>query len=374
MRANKNRRRRLTTASALTLALACVLLAPGCRNGDEKDVVEVVVTEGKGEAGISDPRAIIEAAKVDGELHWYTSAPEGAAEAFLEAFEEKHPYINTHLRRSSTFDIVSQIQHEIEGGDVRADVFHVLDVGAFIDLRRNGELLQYQSHEESAIREDFRQPGYWWAMRVVALGMAYNPERLPADQAPKTWEDLLQPELRGKIGLKDAATAGTAYAEYFLLRQRLGTIFWERMAQQRPRISRSAKEVMAGLESGEILVAGEMAGYAILDAQGKGESVVGIWPKEGVPFTPGPVAILARSPHPNAAKLFIDYALSKEGQERFRELVSAYSARMDVEPLEGQPPLNSLNLLAPTGGWEEYLQKQPALRAEFESLFHPEGE
>ena len=372
MRANNYRR--LTTASALTLALACVLLAPGCRNADEKDVVEVVVTEGKGDAGITDPQAIIEAAKVDGELHWYTSAPEGAAEAFLAAFHAKHPYIRTHLRRSSTFDIVSQIQHEIEGGDVRADVFHVLDVGAFIDLRRSGELLQYQSPEESAIREDFRQPGYWWAMRVVALGMAYNPKRLPADQAPKTWEDLLRPEFGGKIGLKDAATAGTAYAEYFLLRQRLGTIFWERMAEQRPRISRSAKEVMAGLESGDILVAGEMAGYAILAAQERGESIVGIWPKEGVPFTPGPVAILARSPHPNAAKLFIDYALSKEGQERFRELVSAYSARMDVEPLEGQPPLDSLNLLAPTGGWEEYLQKQPALRAEFESLFHPEGE
>jgi len=63
-----------------------------------------------------------------------------------------------------------------------------------------------------------------------------------------------------------------------------------------------------------------------------------------------------------------------EGQELFRDSLMAYSARSDVGPLEGQPALSSLNLLTPTGGWEEYLQKQTVLRSEFEGLFRPGSE
>jgi len=128
---------------------------------------------------------------------------------------------------------------------------------------------------------------------------------------------------------------------------------------------------MYALLDGEILVAGEMAGYAMIGAQREGKPIVGVFPKEGIPFIPGPVGILARAPHPNTARLFVDYALSREGQALFRDLGNAYSARGDVGPLEGQPPLDKLNLRTPTGGWDEYLQKQGALRTEFEKLFRP---
>jgi hypothetical protein len=58
----------------------------------------------------------------------------------------------------------------------------------------------------------------------------------------------------------------------------------------------------------------------------------------------------------------------------FRDLGNAYSARDDVGPLRGQPPLSKLDLRTPTGGWEEYLLKQNPLRTEFEKLFHPSSE
>ncbi len=351
-----------------------VLLLSGCPNNEDQGPVRIVVSDGNGPAGEMDRDAIVKAARVEGELTWYTSAPDKAANAFLEAFKEKYPFIRTHLRRSSTFDTISKINAEIDSGAVRADCVHVLDVGVFIELRQRGELLPYSSPEESFIDEKFREPSYWWAMRLVAIAMAYSSKTMPAGQAPDTWEDLLNPEFAGKIGFKDAATAGTAYAQYFLLREKFGQAFWERMAGQKPEISRSASEVMAALLDGEILVAGEMAGYKIQGAREESQPIVGVWPEEGVPFIPGPVGILARSGHPNAAKLFVDFALSKEGQEQFRDLVRAYSARSDVEPLEGQPPLDSLNLLTPTGGWSDYLQKQEPLRAEFEELFRPGSE
>ncbi len=363
--------RRLAVIVLAAITTAGLLLLAGCPQKNDQGPVRIVVSDDNGPAGEMDRDEIIKAAKVEGELTWYTSAPEKEANAFLDAFKEAYPFIRTHLRRSSTFDTVSKINAEIDSGAVKADCVHVLDVGVFIELRRRGELLPYSSPEEPAIDEKFREAGYWWAMRLVAIAMAYNSETMPGAQAPASWEDLLEPEFKGKIGFKDAATAGTAYAQYFLLREKFGKNFWERMAQQEPTISRSADEVVTELLNGDILVAGEMAGYKIQEAQEKHQPIVGVWPEEGVPFIPGPIAILARSGQPNAAKLFVDFALSKEGQERFRDLVRAYSARSDVGPLEGQPPLDSLNLLTPTGGWPDYLQKQNSLRAEFEELFQP---
>lgn len=360
---------------AFALLIVGALLPGGCPRQDDHRPISVVVSDKSEVSHSLSQEEILRAARdVEKRLDWYTSLPEKEARAFLAAFEAKYPFVRTHLRRASTFDTISRINEEIQSGEVRADVLHVLDVGVFIELRRRGELLRYVSPEETAIDERFRDPGYWWAMRLVAIGMAYNARTLSADRAPRTWEDLLRPDFKGRIGFKDAVTAGTAYAEYFLLRERYGTLFWERIARQKPRISRSAEEVTEALLAGDILVAGEMAGNAILSAQEEGKPIVGVFPKEGVPFIPGPVAIPARAPHPNAARLFIDYSLSKEGQTLFQKLGKAYSARRDVGPLEGQPPLEELHLLTPTGGWEEYLQKQSVLRSEFERLFRPTSE
>jgi iron(III) transport system substrate-binding protein len=364
-----------TTPVALCLlaaVAAATLILSGCPPREETGPVKVVVTEERPGAAQMDRAQILRAAKVEGELVWYTSTPEVAANAILHAFKAKYPFVRTRLARAGTFETIRQTEEGIKTGNVEGDVLHVLDVGIFIDLRRRGELLPYTPEAEASIRDQFAETGYWWAMRLVDIGMAYNRTALSAQRAPKTWEDLLRPEFAGKIGLKDAATAGTAYAEYYLLRERLGTLFWEEIARQHPRIYRSADEVMEALLRGEILVAGEMAGYAIYGATQSGKPIGGVWPKEGVPFIPGPIAILARAPHPNMGKLFVDYTLSREGQELCQKLMGTYSGRKDVAPLKGQPPLSSFPLLlTPASGWEDYLQKQGQLQSEFDRLFQP---
>ncbi|MGQ9732630.1 MAG: extracellular solute-binding protein [Candidatus Zipacnadales bacterium] len=359
----------LYPAILLLAVSACSLFLTGCPRPADDGSITIVVREANEGAASMNYEDIVKAARVEKNLEWYTSLPEDAARTFMAAFRRKYDFIDPHLHRAGTFETITNIKKEIDSGEMRADVLHVLDVGVFIELRSQGELLRYPSPEGAAIDQRFCDPNYWWAMRLVAIGMAYNRKILPPHQVPVTWEDLLRPEFTGKIAFKDAGTAGTAYAEYYLLRERFGTIFWERMAKQRPRIHRSVDEVLNDLLNGNVLLAGEMAGYAVLQAQKEGLPIEAIWPKEGVPLIPGPVAILARAPHPNAAKLFVDFALSQEGQKLFRDALMAYSARADVGPLKGQPPLFSLKLLTPTSGWEEYLAKQTTLRSEFGNLF-----
>jgi len=362
--------RRLWWAWALPVLAA---LVGGCPPNEEKPI-EVRIPDMSDQGVGLTPAQVLDAAKEEGELWWYTSVPDEAADRFLGEFQKQYPFITAHYRRAGTFDMVDQLQQELESGDVRTDVLHVLDVGVFISLRRQGELLRYTPPEARAIAPELTEPDYWWALRNVAVCMAYNPRKLPANQAPKTWEDLLRPSLKGRIAIKDAASAGSAYAEYFFLRQRYGSRFWEDLAKNEPTICKSAQEVMTKLlaANSPICVAGEMVSYQVYTYEHvEKQPVVGVWPEEGVPMVVAPVAILAKAPHPNAAKLFVSYALSQKGQAIFQDLVGSYSVRKDVQPRSGERPLSDITQLTLENGWDEYLEKQSELRAEFNKFFHP---
>lgn len=361
---------------AATLGLLCLLLSlTGCPKSTEQEPIRVVVSD---DSQSRDERpsgaSVAELAKREGELAWYTSLPDEPAQRFLEQFERKYPGITARCVRESTFDIIQRIQSEIDNGKVLADVVHVLDVAPFVKLKKQGQLLRYESPEERSIPPQYKDPGIWSALRCVALCMAYDPNRVPDSEAPRTWTSLLEERWQGKIALKDAQTAGSAYAHYYFLRELYGVSYWRSMAARSPKIFKTAEESMKALKSGDVAIVAGAMDYTIHDANAPDAPVKAAWPTDGVPLMPGPVAILRAAPHPNAARLFMDFALSAEGQRALRDLLGAYSVRSDVPPPEGFPNLKDLHVLAPAGGWDQYALSQDTLKAEYTGLFHPGSE
>jgi len=369
------RYRRLLAALLGLMGLLGLGTLYGCPGPRDNGPIRVVVTD-KSEQGSGDQPGedVTQLAEREGELWWYTSVPEAGARVLLDLFSRKHPFITAHLVRESTFDITRRIRTEIDEGRVQADVLHVLDVGIFVQLKKEGALLKYSSVEERAIGARYKDPGAWSALRLVDLCIAYDCARMPADKAPKRWDDLLDSRWRGKVAQKDAQTAGSAYAQYYFLREEYGLSYWQRMARQNPRIYKTADESLDALERGDADIVSGAMGYSVHDAQRKGSSVRGIWPKDGVPMMIGPTAILRDAPHRNAAKLFTDFVLSKEGQNALQSAIGAYSPRSDVPPPEGVPDLSQLVIMTPEDGWDEYAEKQAALQAEYTRLFHPGSE
>ncbi|MGD8237743.1 MAG: extracellular solute-binding protein [Armatimonadota bacterium] len=308
------------------------------------------------------------------ELWWYTSAPEEHARQFLSVFESKYPAINARVNPGesrSTFQVVEQVREELEG-ELRADVLHVLDVGVFLALEGDDQLLPYRSPEYAALQPKYRDEkgGYWGCMRAVTICMAYNERLLPPGQSPpRTWRDLWDPVWAdGKIAL-ETASAGSQYAQYFFLRDLYGRYHWETLARQGPKFYDSSREILEALEQGDVLIAGEMMGYALEEWRREGHTnIVGVWPEDGVPLALAPVAILKRAKHPNAARLFVDFAMAKEGQELWQRLLGAYSVREDVEPPPGRRALADMNVLS-TDNWPEYVAKQRRLRSDFRATF-----
>ncbi len=360
------------TGALLALAAALALLiTSGCPPQEERPIrVSVNSTNGNGQRS---PAEVLELAKAEGELFWYTSLPEADAEAILAQFRVKYPFIRTHLVRGGSFTIAEQVANQIASGRVQADVLHLLDPATFVQLRDQRALLYYDSPEARYIPSQYKDLGYWVALRAVTLGLAYDPRRLRGDQVPKGWEDLLRPAFQGRIGLKDAETAGAAYALLFLLRERYGTIYWQRLAAQKPRIFKTVAQMEEALLQGQIeIAAGDVKERPAQEAGAKGLAVV--WPTEGVPMMVGPIAILAAAAHPNCARLFVDYALSAEGQRLLVKQLGDYSLRPDLPAPAGRPPLVQMRLLLPTAGWADYAAKRELLRKEFSDLMGTGGE
>lgn len=359
--------------AVLYTALLALITAAGCPPPASNEIRVTVTGDTRGAEELSSAQ-ILELAQREGEVWWYTSLPESEAREFLRRFQQAHPAITPHLVRGSTFDIVRRVDNELARGQVRADTLHVLDPAVFDDLRRRGELYGYESEETRHFPADYREAGGWSSMRAVTVCIAYDPTRMSAEEVPDTWTGLLDPKWRGRIGLKDAQTGGSAYSQYYLLREEYGLAYWRAMAEQRPQLHRSSADTLRALASGEIDVAGGILGYSVYNAQKEGTPVEAIYPADGVPMTVGPIAVLSRAPHPHAGIVFSEWALSQEGQRAIVEISGCYSLRDDVDPPPGRPRLSDLNILAQEGSWTEYRTRQERLQSEYSRLFHPESE
>lgn len=364
----------ITLGLSGALLLVALFVLPGCPRSNPGDEIRVRISDEGGGEAVKAPSEedLVKLARSEGEVTWFTSITASEAGAFVKRFEAKYPGVTVRLVRGGTFDLVDRIQREVNVGSPQADVLHVLDPAIFVQLRERGELALYEPPTAAAIPPEYKDPGYWTAARLVTIGLAYDARKLGVATAPKSWSALLNPRWNGKLGLKDAQSAGSAYAQYYFLREKYGVSYWEQMAKLNPRIYKTEDNLLAALRAGEIQVA---AGIIVRKLQGADEQRLRtLWPEDGVPLVPGPVGILSRAPHPNAARLFVNYTLSADGQAALRDLLGAYSARPDVKAPDGWPPLNSLSLLRPDNGWGEYLSKQGQLREEYTRLFHGESE
>ncbi len=366
-----------TAATATAAAVAVCLLLAGCpRDTNNGEIVITITDESAGQGTqATTPDEILQAARSEGELTWYTSMPQEQADELAGMFEKAYPFVRVRIVRQGTFEIVRRVQEEAASGQRGADVVHVLDPGIFISLRKSGQLYKYEPTESKAIPPGYKDAGYWTTARLVTVCIAVKTGAIPQQDLPTTWRDLLDPKWRGEMAIKDAQTGGSAYAQYYFLREKYGVSYWEQFAQQRPLIYKSEDRGLEALVHGDVKIAAGALGYKVYQAARiDGQPIEAIWPTDGVPVCLGPIAILRSCPHPNAAKLFVEYVLSKEGQGAITRLLGSYSMRPDVAAPEGRVALSELSLFAAPDGWQEYLEKQNELQREYGALFNPESE
>ena len=291
--------------------------------------------------------ALIEAAKKEGKLAFYTAMDLAFAQRLGKTFEEKFPGIAVRVERSGAERIFTRIAQEYSSNIHAVDVVNTADAAHCIVWKRNQWLAPYMPEDVAKhFGKDYYDPdGLHVTTRILVSPIAYNTNLVKKEEAPKSFADLLDPKWAGKIVKAHPAYSGTIMNATFQIARDLGWDYLEKLAKQRVMQVQSATDTPKKISLGERAVMADGAGYLVIRYREEGQPVDIVYPEEGTPLAAGPSAVFKAAPNPNAARLFQNWMHSREGQQLIVDDACQYSAHAQTVEKKGVRPLKDIKLM-----------------------------
>ena len=275
-----------------------------------------------------DPK-LIEGAKKEGEVIWYTTMTLDQSKPVVDRFQQKYPFIKPELFRTGGGPLLNKILTEARGGRHAWDV--VVGRGEMVlPLIERKLLASYLSPEAKMIDSDLvDKEGYWTAYYVNAYVLGYNTKLVKKDDVPKTYEALLDPKWKGRQISVDTEAYGMLQGLIGIWGKEKAVAYFKRLAAM------DAVPKRGNTERVQLAVAGEypliLAYNQTIERMTQRKAPIDWVPLEPAVVQVNPAMLAAKAPHPNAARLFLDFILSKEGAEMLRSF-QRIPVRKDVEP------------------------------------------
>ncbi|MDQ0219202.1 extracellular solute-binding protein [Peribacillus cavernae] len=340
----------------ILLAMVLVILA-GCGNN---------AASNQGKEGSSTAKAEGGRESIEGTLHFYTSQPDADAAKLVESFQAKYPEVKVETFRSGTEEVISKLKAERLAGDIQADVLLVADSVTFESLKEDDLLLSYKSPELSDIPQRFADSdGRYTGTKVMATGLAVNTKNVK--EMPTGWNVLTSDEAKGKIAMPSPLYSGAAaYNLGVLTRQNdFGWDFYKKIETNDVSVTKGNGDVLKAVAGGEKNY-GMIVDYLVARAKAEGSPVELVYPEEGVPVITEPIGIMNETDNQTAAKAFVDYVLSEEGQQLAAEL--GYTPiRKGVEAPKGLKTIEEMNVIE--ADISELYQARETDKQKFEEIF-----
>ncbi len=290
---------------------------------------------------------LIEAAKKEGKVVYYSSMDLPVGEKLGKAFEAAFPGIQIQIERSGSERLFQRIAQEFSSNIHAADVINSSDAAHFIPWKKSGWLMPFVSEDIAKyFPEAYRDPdGTFAVSRIWLSSIAINTNLVKPEDAPKSFADLLDPKWAGKMVKGHPAYSGTIMTATFQLVRELGWEYYEKLAKQRVMQVQSSTDPPKKLSLGERAVMADGNEYGVVLLKEAGQPVEPIYPAEGTPTISGPTGIFASAPHPNAAKLFQAWLHTRETQQFFMDFTAQYSAHPQVTSKPGRRKLSDIKLM-----------------------------
>jgi iron(III) transport system substrate-binding protein len=291
--------RRTTRSLLALLGLAALLVTAACGGGGGPAP----------EASDQSWGAVQQRAESQGLVRFYSVAPPVLNDRLVEAFNERYPDIKVEVTRGAS-ELPTRLNAELESGADGADVFQYASRSWFQE--HQSALLPVNSPNASSWADD------GWAVPTSApltsiqpFGMiVWNTKVFP--QGFSSWQDLLRPEVQGKLAMRavvDKVNAGLL--QY--LSQTQGEQYLQELSAQNPKFYPSLVPLTQAVASGEVGVGASTTPSVVADLKAKGAPIEAT--DQDIYAIPYTMTALAKSQRPDAARVFVDFALSKEGQE-----------------------------------------------------------
>ncbi len=291
--------------------------------------------------------ALIEAAKKEGKLTFYTAMDLQFAERLGKAFEAKYPGVAVRVERSGAERVFTRIDQEYSSNIHTVDVVNTSDQSHCIIWKRNGWLTPYLPEEVVKYYDNgyYDAEGLHVTTRILISPIAYNTTLVKKEDAPKGFKDLLDPKWKGKLVKAHPAYSGTIMNSTFETARDLGWDYFVKLAAQNVMQVQSATDTPKRIALGERAVMVDGAGYLVIRNKEAGQPVDIIYPEEGTPLAGGPSAVFKGAPNPNAARLFQSWMHSREGQQLIVDDARQYSAHTQTVEKPGVRRLADIKLM-----------------------------
>ncbi|MCL4767981.1 MAG: extracellular solute-binding protein [Hyphomicrobiaceae bacterium] len=258
----------------------------------------------------ADP-ALVAAASKEGAVTIYTANQLESEQQLAKRFNTRFPDVKIEIVRAPGSRLIARVDAEAASGKLAADIIEFSDSG----LAKSYEklLADYAPANAGKYPAEIRAiSAKMWPKTAWGYVLAYN--KALVKNPPKSWADLSKPDFDEKLGWIPAGAGGTSWTLAMFQRKVLGESEWKNLATKQPVMHPSDSPLLAAVIRGEVRVV-PLKTNSIIPAMKDGAPIGIVYPADGVPMTVSVAGISATAPHPNAARLYLDWILSEEGQE-----------------------------------------------------------
>lgn len=338
-------RRCLTVAAVLAVLLmtACGTSSPGGTTGP------TAPTGSSGPAGGDSGGT---------SLTLYTSVTQETVDAVTAGYKKAHPGSTVTVFRAPTGQLNARIAADLRSGGLKADVIWGTDPLSMQSYTDQTLLAPWPLPELTTVPSQYRTREFW-GTRLLYLVMV---TRRGLQPAPSSWTDLTSPTYAGKVAVPDPAFAGSAFAALGYFSQTQGLDFYKALRANGARQVASIPDVVTQVAQGSFDV-GITLDSGVRTAIAKGSPVALVWPKPGAIALYSPIAQTTASTKAGAAKAFMGYVLSTEGQQRIAD-----TGWQPIIP--GVPgPTQPAGAQAVSPDWNALFGRQEELLSQYRSVF-----
>ena len=258
---------------------------------------------------------LIEGAKKEGKVVVYSFTAVDQLKPLLEEFQKRYPFLSPEHYRGNATAVFNKYNTEVRAGQTLADVIDISG-GETYTLWQMGLIDPYLSPSREGIPKDFLdEKGFWIAHYHFVIALGFNTQQIKPAEAPKSYDELLNPRWKGRFSL-DPADQDLFGALLLHWGKEKALSYFRNLAKLEPRMVSGHTQQANLVGAGEIPMAPWLYGYRPLQLKDEGAPVETLV-FDPVLSNPAYLLLTKNSPHPHAAALFIDWALSADGGMKF---------------------------------------------------------
>src|SRR5687767_3815617 len=296
-------------------------------------------------------KELYEAAKKEKEFTWYVAHYNTETSAAIcNGFDKKYPGVACKYVRTTAQVAYQRLAQDQKAGIAQASVISSTDASHYGKMKQDGWLQKYRPKNLGELADAFKSyndPDDLFVTTAAGLVLlTYNTAAVPASEAPRKWTDLLDPKWKNKVSIGHPGFSGYVGTWVVQMKKLYGWDYFKKLELNKPRIGRSINDTVTMLNAKESIVAAGPSATT-LESKAKGNPLAVVYPEDGAVLMVSASGILKNAPAPNAAKLFMEYLLGRDGNQVMVEQHQD-PVNKNVKPMAGGKSIAEIKTIRPT--------------------------